>query len=87
VEPVQPDNSILIDILRTKMPYGKHKGILIVDLPVSYLEWMHSKGAIPAGRLGMMISTIHEIKINGMMAILYELKKRLTEPSQRGRGY
>jgi uncharacterized protein (DUF3820 family) len=87
VEPVQPDNSILIDILRTKMPFGKHKGILIVDLPVSYLEWMHSKGAIPAGRLGMMISTIHEIKINGMMAILYELKKRITEPPQRGRNY
>ncbi|WCT10118.1 DUF3820 family protein [Mucilaginibacter jinjuensis] len=87
MEPVQPDTSILIDILRTKMPYGKHKGILIVDLPVSYLEWMHSKGAMPAGRLGMMIATIHEIKINGMMAILYELKKRLTDTPQRRGDY
>ncbi|NCD71985.1 hypothetical protein GSY63_21660 [Mucilaginibacter sp. R11] len=58
------------------MPFGKYKGTIIADLPVSYLEWMYRNG-MPPGKLGMMLSTIHEIKINGMMSILYELKKRL----------
>ncbi|SFS78070.1 hypothetical protein SAMN04487890_10418 [Mucilaginibacter polytrichastri] len=65
------------------MPFGKHKGILIADLPVSYLEWMHRNGGMPPGKLGMMLSTIHEIKINGMMSILYELRKRLEAAERR----
>ena len=55
------------------MPFGKHKGVLLCDLPVSYLEWMNSKG-MPAGKLGMMLSTVFEIKINGLTAILHSVK-------------
>ncbi|WP_317168593.1 DUF3820 family protein [Mucilaginibacter agri] len=76
MEPATPDYSILLGVLQTRMPFGKYKGTIIADLPVSYLEWMYRNG-MPPGKLGMMLSTIHEIKINGMMSILYELKKRL----------
>lgn len=75
MEPVRPDNQILIDIVKTAMPFGKHKGMLLCDLPVSYLEWMHSKG-MPAGKLGMMLSTVYEIKINGLMSLLQTVKNK-----------
>jgi len=55
------------------MPFGKYKGTLLSDLPVSYLEWMHQKG-MPAGKLGMMLSTVYEIKINGLTKILHTVK-------------
>jgi uncharacterized protein (DUF3820 family) len=69
-----PDSSVLIDVVKTRMPFGKYKGTLICDLPVSYLEWMRNKG-FPPGKLGMLLSTTYEIKINGLMAILYKVKQ------------
>jgi uncharacterized protein (DUF3820 family) len=74
MEQVNFDQKILLDIISTQMPFGKHKGVLISDLPVHYLEWMHQKG-FPAGKLGMMLSTVFEIKTNGLTAILFQLKK------------
>ena len=55
------------------MPFGKYKDTLLSDLPVSYLEWMHQNG-MPAGKLGMMLSTVYEIKINGLTEILHTVK-------------
>jgi len=74
VENIVPDSSVLIDVVKTRMPFGKYKGTLICDLPVSYLEWMRNKG-FPPGKLGMLLSTTYEIKINGLMAILYKVKQ------------
>ena len=56
------------------MPFGKYKGTLLCDLPVHYLEWLHNKG-FPPGRLGMMLGSIYEIKINGLSKLLDRLKK------------
>jgi uncharacterized protein (DUF3820 family) len=68
------DPQILIAIVQTKMPFGKYKGALVSDLPVHYLEWMHNKG-FPPGKLGMLLSTVYEIKINGLTSILTQVKK------------
>jgi len=76
VEKVTPDSKILVEVVQTKMPYGKYKGTLISDLPVYYLEWLHSKG-LPAGKLGMLLGTAYEIKINGLTSILTLVKKSL----------
>lgn len=67
------DASILLEIVRIKMPFGKYKDRLLCDLPISYLEWFHSKG-FPPGKLGMQLSTVYEIKINGLEEIIYHLK-------------
>lgn len=67
------DASILLEIVRIKMPFGKYKDRLLCDLPISYLEWFHSKG-FPPGKLGMQLSTVYEIKINGLEEIIYRLK-------------
>ncbi|HVW95000.1 MAG TPA: DUF3820 family protein [Mucilaginibacter sp.] len=74
MENIGPDPAILLEIVRTKMPFGKYKDTLISDIPVSYLEWMHNKG-FPPGKLGMMLATVHEIKINGLVDILWKVKK------------
>ncbi|SIS55225.1 hypothetical protein SAMN05421796_101253 [Chryseobacterium piscicola] len=55
------------------MPFGKYKGTIIADIPVHYLEWMYKKG-MPPGKLGMQLSTIYEIKINGLTDLLRPLR-------------
>jgi uncharacterized protein (DUF3820 family) len=65
---------ILSDVVKVKMPFGRFKGTLLSDLPVSYLEWFHRQG-FPDGKLGMMLATVYEIKLNGLENILSQLKK------------
>lgn len=67
--------TILLDIVRLKMPFGKYKDKLICDLPESYLVWFKQKG-FPQGKLGMMLETMYEIKLNGLEYLLTPLKKR-----------
>ena len=72
------NKEILIEIVRTPMPFGKYKGVLVADIPVHYLEWLKSKG-FPKGKLGMLLSTVHEIKTNGLEEIIYTLKRQYKE--------
>lgn len=70
------DPQILKQLLTTKMPFGKYKDKLICDLPVSYLEWFENKG-FPAGKLGMLLQTMHVIRINGLTKLLDPIRKML----------
>ncbi len=70
-----PDSQLLLELVRMKMPFGKHEGWLLYKLPVSYLEWFQRKG-FPPGKLGMLLSTLYEIKINGLEYLLDPLKGR-----------
>lgn len=65
---------ILRDIVITKMPFGRFEGTLISDLPVSYLEWFKRK-EFPKGKLGVLMETVYEIKLNGLEDLLYQLKR------------
>lgn len=56
------------------MPFGKYKGVFLVDLPINYLEWFQRQG-MPKGKLGMQLSTIYEIKLNGLMDLLKPLRQ------------
>jgi len=71
---MQPDSQILLQLVTMQMPFGKYKGSLLCDLPVFYLEWFNRKG-FPPGKLGMLLQTMHEIKINGLEDLLKPLKK------------
>ena len=70
-----PDPQILKDLITTKIPFGKYKGTLYYQIPVNYLEWMNRQG-FPPGRTGMLLSTMYEIKLNGLEFLLNEIKKR-----------
>jgi len=74
--PVQgPDPAILLELVRTPMPFGKYKSTLICDLPVFYLEWFSRKG-FPQGKLGQLLETMFVIKSNGLEALLKPLKAK-----------
>jgi uncharacterized protein (DUF3820 family) len=64
----------LLKLVTQRMPYGKYKDRVLADLPVSYLEWFHRKG-FPAGKLGVLLSTLLIIKSNGLEHILTDLRK------------
>lgn len=72
--PQGPDPELLKQLVTMKMPFGKYKDTVLCDLPVSYLEWFRREG-LPPGKLGMLLSTLLEIKSNGLTDILYQLKK------------
>ena len=59
------DPNDLLELARTRMPFGKYAGRLLIDLPEPYVVWLAGKG-FPKGKLGGMLSTIHEIKVNGL---------------------
>ncbi|WP_423149277.1 DUF3820 family protein [Rubrolithibacter danxiaensis] len=64
---------ILKTLVTMEMPFGKYKGRKISDLPESYLIWFHQKG-FPPGKLGMLLATMYEIKLNGLEYLLQPLK-------------
>ncbi len=69
-----PDPQLLLELVRMKMPFGKYEGRLLCNLPVSYLEWFNRKG-FPKGKLGMLLQTMYEIKLNGLEKLLQPLKE------------
>lgn len=69
----QPDPNLLLQLVKMKMPFGKYKDRLLCDLPVSYLEWFQRNG-FPKGKLGILLETLYEIKINGLEGLLRPLR-------------
>lgn len=65
---------VLLDLVKLKMPFGRYKGTIIANLPVSYLEWFQRKG-FPDGKLGMQLATMYEIKSNGLEYLLEPLRR------------
>jgi len=68
-------SELLLEIVRMKMPFGKYKGTILCDLPDFYLEYFLRNGGFPKGKLGQLMATVYEIKLNGLQDILVELKK------------
>lgn len=67
------DAKVLLEIVSTKMPFGRYEGTLICDLPESYIVWFKQKG-FPKGRLGTLLETMYEIELNGLNELLRPLK-------------
>jgi len=75
ISKMTPDSELLLKLVEMKMPFGKYKGRVLCDLPVSYLEWFNRKG-FPEGKLGMLLRTVYEIKLNGLEYLLVPLKAK-----------
>ncbi|MBN2240871.1 MAG: DUF3820 family protein [Dehalococcoidales bacterium] len=69
------DPQILVELARTKMPFGKYQGRVLCDLPEPYLVWFSRKG-FPAGKLGMLLAALYEIKLNGLEYLLKPMKEK-----------
>jgi uncharacterized protein (DUF3820 family) len=62
-------------LLTREMPFGKHKGCVIADLPGNYLNWFAREG-FPKGEIGRLLSLMQEIDHNGLKDILIPLRRR-----------
>ena len=71
---IEPDKKKLIELAHYRMPYGKYKGRYLVDIPEPYYTWFHQKG-FPEGKLGTLLSAMHEIKVNGLESIIKKIQK------------
>ncbi|MFC4261823.1 DUF3820 family protein [Ferruginibacter yonginensis] len=71
-----PDGSILVTIVTLQMPFGKYKGTLLKNLPVSYLEWFARKG-FPKNKLGQTLQCLLEIKMNGLEGLLQQVQHQV----------
>lgn len=55
------------------MPFGKHQGMLLADLPGNYLGWFAREG-FPKGEIGRLLALMHEIDHNGLSDLLKPLR-------------
>ena len=74
MDDILPDKTVLLDLVKVRMPFGRYKGVLLYELPEPYLVWFHQKG-FPKGRLGMLLSTLYEIKLYGLESLLIPFTK------------
>jgi uncharacterized protein len=68
------NSEILLELVSFKMPFGKYKDVIIADLPEFYLIWYRQKG-FPKGKLGILMETMYEIRLNGLEYLLKPLRK------------
>lgn len=69
-----PDAGEFLALASMRMPFGKYQGSLLIDLPEPYVVWFANKG-FPEGKLGRMLQTIYEIKVNGLEYLFEPLRK------------
>lgn len=67
------DTDQLQRLLTVEMPFGKHKGTPIADLPGNYLNWFAREG-FPPGDIGRLLALMHEIDHNGLSDLLAPLR-------------
>jgi len=68
-----PDAELMLKLAQYKMPFGKYKGRLLVDLPEPYVVWFANKG-FPEGELGKLMAIVLEIKVNGLEYLFQPLR-------------
>jgi hypothetical protein len=62
----------LVRLANARMPFGKHAGSLLIDLPEAYVVWFARKG-YPGGEIGELLASIYAIKENGLEGLLRPL--------------
>ena len=70
---LKPDRGAMLKLAAAKMPFGKHAGMRLVDLPEPYVIWLSQQG-FPKGELGEMLGVVYEIKVNGLEYLFKKIK-------------
>lgn len=74
-ELLSADPNELQTLVRTRMPYGKYAGRLLIDLPEPYVVWL-VRNQLPEGQLGKQLLALYEIKVNGLEGLLAPLRPK-----------
>jgi len=76
------NEQVLLEAINQTMPYGKYRGLKLLELPEPYLVWF-SKQGFPATKLGKQLALMHEIKVNGIETLLEPLLEKSAARRQR----
>lgn len=61
-----------------KMPFGKHAGTVLADLPGNYLAWF-ARQDFPDGEIGQLLELMHTIDHNGLRSLVDPIKQALAK--------
>lgn len=61
-------------LVRWKMPFGKHAGKVLADLPGNYLAWFAREG-FPQGEIGELLELMYTLDHNNLRGLLTPLKR------------
>ncbi len=67
------DAQDLEKLVTQRMPFGKHEGVLLADLPGNYLNWFAREG-FPKGEIGRLLALMQTIDHNGLRDLLRPLR-------------
>jgi uncharacterized protein (DUF3820 family) len=68
------DSEALEKLVKMKMPFGKHAGRALADLPGNYLAWFAREG-FPKGELGQLLELMHTLDHNGLRGLLVPIQR------------
>ena len=68
------DAEALEKLVVMKMPFGKHAGRALADLPSNYLAWFAREG-FPKGELGQLLELMHTLDHNGLRGLLAPIQR------------
>lgn len=71
---MKDSHSDLEKIATVLMPFGKYKGVPLIDLPEPYVVWFYTEG-LPEGELGRLLGLLYEIKLNGLEHLVNSLRR------------
>lgn len=69
---LSPQQQELVKLANMRMPFGKYKGYLLIEVPEYYYVWYRNKG-FPKGKLGEQMQIIYDIKLNGLEHLIRPL--------------
>ena len=77
-DPPALDTQALELLVIRRMPFGKHQGTLLADLPGNYLNWFAREG-FPKGEIGRLLALMQLIDHNGLRPMLNPLRHQAPE--------
>jgi len=68
------DSEALVKLVTMQMPFGKHAGRALADLPSNYLAWFAREG-FPKSELGQLLELMHTLDHNGLRGLLAPIQR------------
>lgn len=76
------DHKAFLELVEMRMPFGKHQGQRLIDLPEPYVVWLARQG-FPPGKLGQMLGVVYEVKVNGLESLFDPFRQKPYSPAGR----
>ena len=75
IEGSYADPRLMSKLANYRMPFGKHSDLLLIDLPLKYLNWFYKQG-FPQSELGQLMHVVHDLKAGDMEHLIEPLRKK-----------